>query len=279
MEPVPSEGALRYYVGSAYAKANQDMLTKPEQWSSVRREAGLFVHPVGFRPLGSSASRFDALFANKSFVIEESIAAAYMNPRHLLDHYIFVMKALPGWTCDGIFLYVESDRFYGDLEDLIRRYRDFIQPAKDMGIPVFFFFMLLDVWNPKNLLTWGRLYGGKPLWIYFATKVGASGIALDHPTWHWLENPKAVWKPVVYRELAIRVAKTTKAAGLKFAWALNGYSKSLAEVETMARQLQDRGVRPDMWLIDHFHQKTHPGTPETKPTVTGQAMTLIKGKF
>ena len=275
----PAAAAPRYYVGSAYAKAVADMMSRPGEWKTVRSVAGLFVHPMGFRPLGDRAADLMRLFKHKSFVIEESISAAYeARPRHLLDNYIAVMENGPEWTCRGIFLYVESPRFY-DFEALAARYRQFIRPARDMGIPVYLFFMTLDVWNPANLGMLNKTYdGGKPMWVHFAKIVGASGVALDYPSWHWLEPAESVWQPEVYRQLAVRVFNTTKAAGLQFAWCLNGYCKSLDEVDATARQLLARGVRPDTWLVDHFHDDTHPGTPETRPTVTGQALALIRGK-
>lgn len=270
----------RYYVGSAYARANNDMITKPGEWETVRNVAGMYVHPVGFRPLQERGADLMARFKNKSFIIEESIGAAFEDrPRHLLDHYFFVMRqGGPEWKCRGIFLYVESRRFY-DFDRTLQAYRDFVRPAREMGIPVFLFFMLLDVWNPRNLETMNRTYaGGVPMWVYFAREVGATGVALDYPSWHWLESAAAAWKPEVYRELAVRVFKTCRAAKLLFAWVLNGYCKSLNEVDLVARQLLARGVRPDLWVVDHFHEREHPGTPETQPTVTGQALALIRKK-
>lgn len=270
----------RYYVGSAYAKANADMIDKPHEWETVRNVAGMYVHPVGFRPLGAKGANLMAHFKNKSFIIEESIAAAFEErPRHLLDHYYFVMRhGGPEWKCRGIFLYVESNRFY-DFDRTLQAYRDFVRPAREMGIPIFLFFMVLDVWNPRNLETMNRTYaGGLPMWVYFAREVGAAGVALDHPSWHWLEPASSTWKPEVYRELAVRVYKTCRDAKLLFAWVLNGYCKSLDEIDLMARQLLARGVRPDLWVVDHFHERDHPGTPETAPTVTGQALALIRKK-
>lgn len=271
----------RYYVGSAYARANEDMIAKPSEWETVRNVAGMYVHPVGFRPLQArGADLLMARFKNKSFIIEESIGAAFEDrPRHLLDHYLFVMRqGGPEWKCRGIFLYVESERLY-DFDRTLQAYRDFVRPAREMGIPVYFFFMLLDVWNPRNLDAMNRTYaGGTPMWVHFAREVGASGVALDYPSWHWLEPATSVWKPEVYRDLAVRVYKTCREAKLRFAWVLNGYCKSLDEVDLMARQLLARGVRPDLWIVDHFHEREHPGTPETAPTVTGQALALIRKK-
>jgi hypothetical protein len=277
---VPAAKLPKVFVGSAYAKATEDMLSKPQEWRRVAARAGYFVHPMGFRPLGDRGAQLLRRYANKVFVIEESVGAAFEDrPRHLLDHWIAVMeqaaRAGEQWRCAGVYLYVESERFHGDLDALIARYRAFSEPARRMGLPLHFFFTPLDVWNPKNYPLWSTPYKGRPLWIHFAKEVGATGVALDYPSWHWLETAGQPWKPELYRALATRICKTSRAAGLQVSWCLNGYCRSLEEVRLMARQLARRGVVVDRWLVDHFHDDKHAGTPETQPTVTGQAMALL----
>ena len=80
------------------------------------------------------------------------------------------------------------------------------------------------------------------------------------------------------RALGRRIAETTQKAGLKFVWMLNG-GMSVAETKQCAESLHEDHIRPDFWIISHFHQKDYPGTPETGETVTGQARVLIEGKY
>lgn len=277
----PPASMPRYFIGSAYAKATNDLMTKPAQWQTVRNSAGYFCHPVGFRPLGSKGAQLLSQFKNKVFLIEESIEAAFESrPRHVLDHWFAVMENGPGWTCGGVFLYVENERMYDKLLNTMDRFKQFVAPLRRMGIPIYLYFSPLgDVWNSGNLATLTRRINGKPWWIAFAEDVGAHGIAVDYPSWHWFEDASAVWKPQLYRNLVVDVAKTSKAAGLKFVWALNGSTRnpqSVAELPLMARQLKALGVAVDTWVVDHFDNPNNSATPETAATVSGQALALIK---
>jgi hypothetical protein len=272
------------FVGSAYAKAMNDMRANPGAWDRVRKLAGFYVHPMGYIPWLQAgrrdhAAQFQRQFTNKTFVIEESIEAAYSPKRHALDHLYYIMKeGEPGWTCAGYFLYIENEKIYEQgLEPVIAKYRELVRPLVLMGIPVYLFFTPLNVFNPKVKPLFNSMYDGKHMWIYFAEKVGASGVALDYPHGYWLDT-KATWGPAWYKQLAITVAKTSKAAGLKFAWGLDGKSNGpMSDVNKFMKELiDDEGIVPDMWLIDHFNDDKIAGTPETGKTVTGMALTVIQ---
>lgn len=274
--PLPLPAAPKVFVGSAYSRAVEDMIANPSQWKRVARTAGLYVHPMGIVPLGERARELYKHFARKVFVIEESITAAFMDrPRHLLDMYINVMKYAEGWRCAGVFLYVESEHMYEKMPDTMAKYKLFTEPIRKMGIPLYFFFTPLDVWNPKNYGFQTSRIGGKPWYVHYAKSVGAAGVALDYPSWHWHENASAQWQPQKYRDLAVEMAKEVKKAGLRFVWCLNGSMKSQQEVKDMVAQLGKRGVKPDTWLVDHFDNKSNRGTPETGVSVTGQAYALL----
>ena len=273
------------FVGGAYARAMDDMRTKPHEWEQVRRQAGFYMHPMGYIPWIQSrddkgrGAEFQKHFTHKTFVIEESIGAAYSPTRHALDHYYNMARhGEPGWTCAGYFLYVENEKIYEQgLEAVIKKYYDFTRPLITMGIPVYLFFTPLNVKDPRVKPLFDRKYKGKRMWIYFAKKVGASGVALDFPHGYWLDR-KAEWGPAWYKKLAISVAKTSQAEGLKFAWCLDGKSHGpMSDVKKFMKELMDdENIFPDLWLVDHFNDDKVPGTPETGHTVTGMALTVIE---
>ena len=60
---------------------------------------------------------------------------------------------------------------------------------------------------------------------------------------------------------------------------LNGGSDT-ATTEHAAQTLRGLQVRPDYWIVSHFHDRSYPGTPEDKNgTVTSQAYVLIRGNY
>lgn len=266
--------APRHFVGSAFPRANDDMVDNPGDWKTVQQKCGMFLHPMGWHHLKSKKRERElpALFPLKWFSLVENINTYNHPKKTIFFNYDQLKKVDPAFKCSAIYCYIGSEQLNRDTEKAAEMFKQFTAPAKKLGIPIFFFFTPLSTRKPEIYEKLSKPFLGKPLWIWFAQYAGASGIAIDFPSGHWLAGGKA-WDK--YRDLAVSIAKTTKAAGLKFIWCLDGFTKTLEDTRTFATQVKARGVVPDVWLIDQFENKNHVGTPETQATVTGQAKVVL----
>lgn len=266
--------APRHFVGSAFPRANDDMVNNPGDWKTVQARCGMFLHPMGWAHLKSKKreKELPALFPLKWFSLVENINT-YNNPKKTIFYNYDQLKAAdPAMKCAAVYCYMGSKQLHADTEKVAENFKKFTAPARQLGIPVFFFFTPMSPRgdNYKNYIT--PFKDNKPVWIWFAEYTGASGVAIDYPSGHWL-SPRKDWDK--FRDLAVKIAKTTKAAGLKFIWCLDGFTKTVEDTRTFASQIKARGVVPDIWLVDQFEKKEHVGTPETQATVTGQAKALL----
>lgn len=268
--------APRYFVGSAFARANDDLVDWPGEWKTVRERFGMFLHPMGWAHLKirKRESELPALFPLKWFSLVENVNT-YNNPKKTIFYNYDQLKEIdPGFQCSSIYCYVGSEQLNRDTEKVAEMFRKFTEPARKIGIPIFFFFTPLSTRKPKIYEKLSRPFSnGQPLWIWFAKYAGASGIAIDFPSGHWMGGGEN-WDK--YRDLAVNIAETTKGEGLTFAWCFDGFTKTVEDTRAAAAQIAKRGVVPDVWLIDHFENKDLPGTPETEGgTVTGQARAVL----
>lgn len=275
--------APRVYLGSAWEPAMRDLLTKPEGWPTARAAAGYFLQPMGFKALKNDAGGLLKQFDTKWFMGVETLGNAKKG-QSVLQNIGKATAFAPDMKCAGLALYVASKWLEDDgYDDAVATFKKWAAPVKALGIPVYLFFT--PVTGQAAAAAWHKTLttpkNGDPLWIAFCKAAGADGVAVDYPSGFWVAPDSAVWNKLGYRDVAVSIFKTTKAAGLRFAWALNGTTVTLKDIGTFARDLARRGVVPDAWWVDHFSPmaKTAPGTPETAPTPSGIAAELIKGRF
>lgn len=273
--------APRVYLGSAWEPAMRDLLTKPGDWPTARASAGYFLQPMGFKALKNDAGALLNKFDTKWFMGVETLGNAKKG-QSVLQNIGKATALAPDMKCAGLALYVASKWLEDGYDDAVATFKKWAGPVKALGIPVYLFFT--PVTGQAVAAEWYKTLttpkGGDPLWIAFCKAAGADGVAVDYPSGFWVAPDSAVWNKLGYRELAVSIFKTTKAAGLRFAWALNGTTVTLKDIGTFARDLARRGVVPDYWWVDHFSPmaKTAPGTPETDTTPSGIAAELIKGR-
>lgn len=268
--------APRHFVGSAFGRANDDLVDRPGQWTTVRERFGMFLHPMGWAHLkrNKRESQLPALFPLKWFSLVENVNS-YNNPKKTIFYnYDQLKKIDPEFKCSSIYCYVGSEQLNQDTEKVADMFRKFTEPARELGIPIVFFFTPLSTRKPEIYEKLSRPFAnGQPLWLWFAQRAGASGIAIDFPSGHWMGGGKK-WDK--YRDLAIDIAKTTRGAGLTFTWCFDGFTKTVQDTRAAAAQIAERGVVPDVWLIDHFENEDLPGVPDNEGrTVTGQARAVM----
>ena len=280
--PAELATAPRVYLGSAWEPAMRDLMTKPEQWPTARASAGYFLQPMGFKSLKNEVGGLLEKFQTRWMMGVETLGNAKKG-QHVLQNLSKAAAAAPDIKCAGLALYVATKWLRDGYDDAVATFKKWAGPVRALGIPVYFFFTPVTgqkdaaalhamLTSPKN---------GDPLWIAFCKAAGADGVAIDYPSGFWVAPDSAVWNTLGYRDVALSIYKTTKAAGLRFAWALNGTTAALKDIRTFASDLAKRGVVPDAWWVDHFSPmaKTAPGTPETTTTPSGIAAELIKGQF
>ena len=271
-------------IGSASSTVLQSMSDTPDRWKTVRASCGMYVHPVGFVPLykrdKNAARNLANAFANKNFAYELSIGSMYrggVNAVPLLQYHDMVKDVSPTSTCAGIFLYVTLDMM-NDMPTLVSMFTTYVKPAKDACIPVY---MLITppaaIKEPSLMKTLMHdRIRGQPSFVWLAKTVGAVGIGIDYPTGHWIAPNRAKWNPESFRELAIYLGTQTQAAGLRFVWVLNGNPYGPGDIQRHVREVKDRGLVPDAWIVDHFNSLSLEAIPENDPTtVTGGAYAVL----
>lgn len=272
--------APRFWVGSAFNRANDDMVRYPEEWTFVRNNAGMFVHPMGWKFLNDAGRRFPELvkqFRKPWFTYLENLNAITDPERHVLYRYDIVKKVNPAMECAGVYIYVANSMLCDETLHAAERMKKYTAKAREMGIPVY---LIVTPMDQKYFDKYLAPFEGQDLWVWFAKYTGATGVAIDYPIGHFSTKKPTKWfaDPQKGRTLAIKMAQTTQAAGLKFIWVLNGFvprNYTLANVRNFVQDLRDVGVFPDWWLVDQFRGQEFPGTPECTRSVTGQAMALM----
>lgn len=277
------EGAPRVYLGSAWGPAMRDLMTKPDEWPTARASAGYFLQPMGFKALKNEVGGLLERFDTRWFMGVESLGNAKKG-QSVLQNIGRAMDLVPDLKCGGLALYVATKWLMTGYDDAVATFKKWARPVQDMGIPVYLFFT--PVTGQAEAAAWhdvltARKEGQQPLWIHFCKATGAAGVAIDYPSGFWVAPDSASWNKLGFRDVALSIFQTTKAAGLRFVWALNGTTVSLKDIHKFAKDLAARGVVPDYWWVDHFSPmaKTAPGTPETQPTPSGIAAELIKGRY
>jgi hypothetical protein len=263
----------RVFVGSAFLKASVDMVSRPKEWGTSRQSAGYMLHPLGFKALGHARARsLMRMFDTRTFLTVKSLGGVRDDAGTIMAQHDEALKLCPEFRCAGILLFVATDWLMKDMDGVTKTFARVASVAIRRGVPVFFFMTPLGVKNYPGFLRVMETNdaNGQPFWVRIARASGAAGVAIDFPSGHW-RNVDAR-----YRDNAVRVARTCAAAGLRFVWALNGYCRSLSEVTDLTSDLRHRGVRPDLWVVDHFEDAGHAGTPETAPTVTGMARAVLQ---
>lgn len=274
--------APRVYLGSAWGPAMRDLMTKPEEWPTARASAGYFLQPMGFKALKHEVGGLLARFENRWFMGVESLGNAKKG-QSVLQNLSKATDLAPDLKCGGLALYVATKWLMDGYDDAVATFKKWAQPVQALGIPVYLFFT--PVTGQAEAAAWHRVLTtpkqGQPLWIHFCKATGAAGVAIDYPSGFWVAPDTAVWNKLGYRDVAMSIFQTAKAAGLRFVWALNGTTASLKDIHKFAKDLAARGIVPDYWWVDHFSPmaKTAPGTPETQPTPSGIAAELIKGRY
>ena len=244
----------------------------------------MYVHPVGFVPLykrdKDAARKLVNAFASPYFAYELSIGAMYrggVNAVPLLRYHDMIKEVSPTSVCAGIFLYVTLDMM-NDMPTLVSMFTTYVQPAKEACIPVY---MLITppaaIKEPSLMKTLMHdTIQGQPSFVWLAKTVGAVGIGIDYPTGHWIAPNKAKWNPESFRTLAIYLGTQTQAAGLRFVWVLNGNPYGPGDIQRHIREVKDRGLVPDAWIVDHFNSLSLEAIPEKEPmTVTGGAYAVL----
>jgi len=272
--------APRFWIGSAFDRANHDFVTYPDEWTFVRRNAGMFVHPMGWTFLTQTGRRQAKLvgsFRKPWFTYLENINAAVNPDRPVLYHYDQVKKINPAMQCAGVYVYVTNSMLLNETKYAAERFRKYTAKLRELGIP---YFLICTPMDDDYLDKYLAPYEGEPLWTWFCKYTGASALAIDYPIGHYnMTRPNQfVRDPEKARQLAIKMAQTTQAAGLKFIWVLNGYVPkpyTLAEVRQFVLDLRKVQVFPDWWLVDQFREEEFPGTPECGKSVSGQLKALM----
>ena len=277
-EPTPAPGSPpRVYIGSAYRPAITDMATKPDEWKLVRANAGYHEHPVGWHPtyamMGMGKEILSA-YKNRYFTAEEDIGGLSRGSggTHWAETVITEgRKYGQNWQCVALTVNFHTDQLTTDPAKAAEDLKEYCKNAAGLHIPYYLLFSPVSPEAVKVFDETGKFYENQPIWVWVAQHAGAAGVAIDCPA-PFVPNPR-------WRARATDIYRTTHQAKLKFIWMFNGGTDA-AVTERAAQTLRGVGVRPDYWVVSHFHDKEYPGTPEDKGnTVTSQARVLINGKY
>ena len=277
-EAPPTPGSPpRVYVGSAYRPAITDMATKPDEWKTVRANAGYHEHPVGWHPtyamMGLGREILSA-YKNRYFTAEEDIGGLSRGSggTHWAETVITEgRKYGQSWQCVALTVNFHTDQLTADPAKAAEDLKEYCKNAGGLRIPYYLLFSPVSPEAVKVFDETGKPFENLPIWVWVAQHAGAAGVAIDCPA-PFLSNPR-------WRARATDIYRTTHQAHLKFIWIFNGGTDA-GVTERAAQTIRGVGVRPDYWIVSHFHDREYPGTPEDKSnTVTSQARVLINGKY
>jgi hypothetical protein len=254
----PSTGV---FVGSAWQRAGIDLARGFQSAQSV----GYHVHPNGIQPLKDSGlwDQFTKQFGVRQFVFENDIEWLSLN--NGMYPLIADISQETGMALTGIHTNLPADRLVNETDIVIAELKKWLEPAKQRGIPVH---LLFQVASPEAIRPdVSSKLRNEDIWIRIAKESGMDGIALDHPAMHYAGNIGGA------NDIALRVAQTSKEAGLDFVWYLNGAS-SVSDTNKLINDLKAKNIRVDNISVSHFENELYSGTGQE--SVDAQALEAIK---
>ena len=275
--PIQPGSEPRVYVGSAYQPAVTDMATKPDEWKFVREHAGFHEHPVGWHPTYTSwglGQEILSAYKNHYFTAEEDIGG--LAHGHGGTHWAETViaegrKYGQQWHCVALVVNFHTPQMVDNPPQAAQDLKNYCEGADGLHIPYYLLFSPVSPEAVKIFDETNKPYENQPVWVWVAQHAGAAGVAIDCPA-TFISNPR-------WRTRGVEICRTTQQAHLKFIWMFNGGTDT-AVTERAAQTLRGLQVRPDYWIVSHFHDDKYPGTPEDKNgTVTSQARVLIKGNY
>ena len=269
----------RVYVGSAYQPAMTDFSENRDAWPVTGANAGFHLHPVGWHPSYAKwrvAENILRGFKHHVFTSEEDIGSYTRGGRSMKWPSTLIREGQrygQRWRCIGITVNFGSVSIVGDPDKAANDLREFCADARKAKVPVYLLFSPVSPSATKVYTELSTRTRGEYAWVRVAKAAEADGIAIDFPARNVLTmNEK-------FLDLARTIATSSQKAGLKFIWMFNG-GQGAETTESAAKKIRRMNVRPDYWIVSHFHNREYRGTPEDgNDSVTSQSRVLIEGKF